>query len=85
LWLHDGRSSWYGFFGGFVLAIYGIVAPLQTANFGRVYAMYGSIFIVMSFLWGWKVEQVIPDRYNLVGALVVMIGVAIMVYAPRNS
>ena len=85
LWLKNGKSGWYGLFGGMILALYGIVATLQSANFGRVYATYGGIFIVMSLFWGWKVDQIIPDPYDMIGALIALIGVAIMFYAPRNS
>jgi small multidrug resistance family-3 protein len=84
LWLKANRPFWYGLIGGIVLAIYGIAATLQTANFGRVYATYGGVFIVMSLLWGWKVDQFIPDRYDIIGAFIALIGVAVMFYAPRN-
>ena len=84
LWLKANRPFWYGLIGGIVLAIYGIAATLQTANFGRVYDTYGGVFIVMSLLWGWKVDQFIPDRYDIIGAFIALIGVAVMFYAPRN-
>lgn len=84
LWLKEGRPLWYGIVGGFVLALYGMVATLQPAPFGRVYATYGGVFIVMSLLWGWGVDQRVPDVYDLVGATVALIGVAIIFYAPRT-
>ena len=85
LWLKDGKAMWYGLIGGLILSIYGIVATLQSASFGRVYATYGGIFIVMSLLWGWKVDQINPDRYDIIGAVIALIGVAIIFYAPRSS
>ena len=84
LWLREFKPAWYGLLGGAILAIYGIVATYQTENFGRVYAAYGGVFIVMSLLWGWKVDQITPDRYDVIGALVALIGVTIIFYAPRN-
>lgn len=84
LWLKENKPPWYGIIGGIVLAIYGVIATLQTANFGRVYATYGGVFIVMSLLWGWKVDQFIPDRFDIIGAFIALIGVAVMFYAPRN-
>jgi small multidrug resistance family-3 protein len=84
LWFKEGKPVWYGLLGGVVLAAYGVIAALQTANFGRVYATYGGVFIVMSLLWGWKVDQVMPDRYDIVGAVVALVGVAIIFYAPRS-
>jgi small multidrug resistance family-3 protein len=84
LWLRESRPVWYGLLGGVILAVYGVVATLQPANFGRVYATYGGVFIVMSLLWAWKVDQFVPDRYDMIGALVALFGVAIIFYAPRS-
>ena len=84
LWLRESKPVWYGLLGGVILAIYGVVATLQPANFGRVYATYGGVFIVMSLLWAWKVDQFVPDRYDMIGALVALVGVAIIFYAPRS-
>ena len=64
LWLRDAKSTWLGVLGGAVLVLYGIVPTLQPANFGRVYAAYGGIFIVLSILWGWKIDKIAPDRFT---------------------
>lgn len=64
--------------------MYGIVATWQPANFGRVYAAYGGVFIIMAILWGWKVDGFIPDRYDIIGGIVALIGMGIIMYAPRN-
>ncbi len=53
--LREGRSPWLALIGALALAAYGVVAPLQPANFGRVYAAYGGVFIVLSLAWGWGV------------------------------
>ena len=86
LWLREGRSFWYGLAGALVLIAYGIIPTLQPENvgFARVYATYGGIFIVLSILWGWKVEHVIPDRFDLIGGAVALVGVSIIMYAPRG-
>jgi small multidrug resistance family-3 protein len=60
------------------------VATLQPVNFGRAYATYGGIFIGLSILWGWLVDQVVPDKFDLLGALIALLGVFIIIYAPRN-
>ena len=60
-----------------------IVPTLQTASFGRVYAAYGGIFIVLSVLWGWQVDKVVPDAADIVGSIIALIGVGIMMYWPR--
>lgn len=84
LWLKEGKPLWFGIAGGVILALYGIVATWQTANFGRVYAAYGGIFIVMALLWAWKVDGFKPDRYDIIGALIALVGACIIVYAPRG-
>lgn len=84
LWLREGKPFWYGVFGGIVLALYGVVATWQTANFARTYATYGGIFIVLSLLWAWKMDGFRPDRYDIIGAIISLIGVCIIFYAPRT-
>ena len=83
LWLKSGKPFWYGILGGIILASYGIVATWQSAGFGRVYATYGGIFIVLSLLWAWKIDDFKPDRYDIIGAFIALIGVFIIFYAPR--
>ncbi|MBD2207545.1 YnfA family protein [Calothrix sp. FACHB-1219] len=80
LWLREGKPIWWGICGGIALAIYGIIATLQPANFGRVYAAYGGVFIVMAMLWGWKVDAVAPDIYDLIGAFFSLISVFVIMY-----
>lgn len=84
LWLRDGRAAWFALLGALVLAIYGIIPTFQPASFGRVYAAYGGIFIVLSILWGWQIDRVVPDRFDLLGGLVALFGVAIIMYWPRG-
>lgn len=82
-WWRNGAPAWVGLLGAATLIAYGIVPTYQTAHFGRVYAAYGGWFVVLSILWGWAVDKVQPDRYDLIGALVCLIGVAVIMYAPR--
>lgn len=84
LWLKEEKSVWYGIAGAIILALYGIVATWQTANFGRVYATYGGIFIALSLLWAWQVDGFRPDRYDILGALLALAGVCIIMYMPRS-
>ncbi|MHB9071908.1 MAG: YnfA family protein [Desulfobaccales bacterium] len=84
LWLREAKSIWLGILGGAVLVLYGIIPTLQPANFGRVYATYGGIFIVLSILWGWKIDKITPDRFDLLGGAIALIGVMIIMYWPRS-
>ena len=84
-WLREGKSLWYGLAGAIVLILYGIVPTLQPeGNFGKIYAAYGGIFIVMSLLWGWRIDDITPDRYDIIGAAIALIGVGIIMYWPRG-
>jgi small multidrug resistance family-3 protein len=66
------------------LTAYGFVATLQDdANFGRVLAAYGGIFVAGSLAWGVIADGFRPDRYDLAGAAICLIGVGVMMFAPR--
>ncbi len=82
-WLREGRGFSWGLLGAIVLIAYGIVPTFQPAHFGRVYATYGGFFIVLSLLWGWILDGNTPDRFDLIGAAVSLIGVSIIMYWPR--
>jgi small multidrug resistance family-3 protein len=83
LWLREGKSVWMAILGAFVLLLYGIIPTLQPANFGRVYAAYGGVFIVLLLLWGWKIDGVSPDAYDVIGGLIALVGVCVIMYWPR--
>ena len=85
LWLKEDRPWWYGVAGGIILAAYGVIATWQTSDFARVYATYGGFFIVMSLLWSMKFDGFVPDKYDIAGALIALLGVCIICYAPRSA
>ena len=85
LWIKEGKPLWYGIVGAIILALYGVVATFQTVSFARVYATYGGIFIVMSLLWAMKFDKYVPDKYDIIGALIALLGVCIIYYAPRGN
>lgn len=84
LWYKDSKPSWVGVIGGAILLGYGVVAAMQPSNFGRVYAAYGGVFIVMALLWGWKIDKITPDKYDVIGATLALIGAFIIFFAPRK-
>lgn len=80
-WLRGGRSWPWGLGGGAILFLYGVLPTLQReSTFGRVYAAYGGVFIVMVLLWGRVVDGWHPDRYDLLGAGVALVGVTIILW-----
>lgn len=82
-WWRNGSPWFVGAFGAAVLFLYGIIPTYQLAHFGRVYAAYGGVFVVLSILWGWGVDRLAPDRYDILGGMISLIGVAIIMYWPR--
>jgi small multidrug resistance family-3 protein len=84
LWLRENRSLWLALGGATLLVLYGIIPTLQPASFGRVYAAYGGVFIVLSILWGWSVDRIMPDRFDLIGGVIALVGVLIIMYWPRG-
>ena len=84
LWLRGGKSAWLIPPAAAILFLYGVIPTFQQAEFGRVYAAYGGVFVVLSVLWGWGIDGVRPDRYDILGALIVLVGVAVIFYAPRS-
>ena len=83
-WVKEGKSIWIGILGGIILAVYGVVATMQTSNFAKVYSTYGGFFIVLSLLWAYKVDNYTPTKYDIIGALIALFGVCIIYYSPRN-
>jgi small multidrug resistance family-3 protein len=82
--IKEGRGVLFALAGAVALAGYGAIAALQPdANFGRVLAAYGGVFIVGSLLWGVIFDDFRPDRYDLAGALACLVGIAVIMYAPR--
>jgi small multidrug resistance family-3 protein len=77
-------SLWFAVVGAIVLIFYGIVPTFQPTHFGRVYAAYGGIFIVMAMLWGWRIDKIPPDKFDMIGGLIALIGVCIIMYWPRT-
>lgn len=71
--------------GVLALGLYGFVATLQPeSHFGRVLAAYGGVFVAGSLAWAVALDGFRPDRYDLLGAALCLVGVAVIMYAPRG-
>ncbi len=79
-WMRKHKPLLWALVGGMVLAVYGVVAALQPiTEFGRTYATYGGVIIALALVWGIVVDGFRPDRYDVLGALICVVGVMVMV------
>jgi small multidrug resistance family-3 protein len=82
----EHRGLWWIAGGILALGAYGFVATFQPdPNFGRILAAYGGIFVAGSLTWGMLVDGFRPDRWDITGALICLIGVFVIMYAPRAA
>ncbi|WP_448852203.1 YnfA family protein [Corynebacterium sp. 335C] len=80
----DRGLLWVGA-GVIALGLYGMVAAMQPdADFGRVLAAYGGVFVAGSLVWAMVMDGFRPGRWDLIGAAVCLLGAAIIMYAPRG-
>lgn len=84
--MKEHRGWAFAIAGAASLVAYGFIAAQQPdAEFGRVLAAYGGVFIGGSLLWGMVADGFRPDRYDLVGTLLCLVGVAVIMYAPQPA
>lgn len=81
-WRH-GAPWTTGAAGALTLVLYGVIPTYQPAEFGRVYAAYGGIFIILSFLWARVFDGKIPDFPDIVGGAICLVGAGVIMYWPR--
>jgi small multidrug resistance family-3 protein len=76
---------WWAVLGSVILVAYGFLPTLQPIDsFGRIYAAYGGFFIVLSLLWGWGLDGDQPDRGDVVGSSIALVGVCVLLFWPRQ-
>ena len=84
LWRKEKKTAALAALGGVILFVYGIIPTLQPAEFGRVYAAYGGIFIVSAVIWGRVIDKKKPDKYEIIGSIAAIVGALVIFYAPRG-
>ena len=82
IWSRGSRSLWL--LGGAAVAL-GLFAWLLSFHptAGRAYAAYGGVYVAMAVAWGWLIERVQPDRWDIIGACVALLGMSIIAFGPR--
>lgn len=85
-WLRLGKTALWLFPGMLALALFAYLLTRVDAAFaGRAYAAYGGVYIAASLLWLWLIEGTRPDRWDLTGALVCLLGAGIILLGPRGA
>jgi small multidrug resistance family-3 protein len=84
LWWREGRAAAVAAAGLVALFAYALLQSQQAFIFGRAFAAYGGVFIVAAQLWGWWIDGRVPDRWDLTGAAICLLGVSVMLWGPRR-
>ncbi|MBB5874874.1 MULTISPECIES: YnfA family protein [Xanthomonas] len=85
LWLREQRSAWLLLPAAGSLAAFVWLLTLHPAASGRVYAAYGGVYVAVALLWLWTVQGMRPTRWDLLGAGLCLLGMAVIMFAPRQG
>jgi small multidrug resistance family-3 protein len=85
LWLKQDKSILLLIPTALSLALFVWLLTLHPTASGRVYAAYGGVYIFVALLWLWVVDGVKPTMWDVVGGLVALVGMAIIIFAPKNA
>lgn len=85
-WVRLGKSAWWIAPGVASLILFAYALTFVNSDAaGRAYAAYGGIYITASLIWLWAVEGMRPDRWDMTGAAICLIGVGVILFAPRGA
>jgi small multidrug resistance family-3 protein len=83
-WLRSGRSAWVILPGMVSLALFAVcLTRVESAYAGRAYAAYGGIYVVSSLAWLLGVERIVPDRWDLLGGAICVVGTLVVLFGAR--
>ncbi len=85
LWLRHGKSIWLLLPAALSLGLFAWLLTLHPTGAGRTYAAYGGVYVASALLWMWAVEHQTPDRWDLLGVAVSLLGMSIIAFAPRGN
>jgi small multidrug resistance family-3 protein len=85
LWLKEGKSVWLLLPAALSLALFAWLLSLHPTAAGRVYAAYGGVYVFVAILWLWIVDGIRPTLWDIIGVTVALLGMAIIMFAPRHT
>jgi small multidrug resistance family-3 protein len=84
LWLNQRAPAWVLLPAALSLALFVWLLSLHPAAAGRVYAAYGGVYVATALAWLWLVDGIRPQWWDGVGVVIMLVGAAIIVLAPRH-
>lgn len=85
LWLKEDKSVWLLLPAALSLALFAWLLSLHPTAAGKVYAAYGGVYIFVAILWLWIVDGIRPTLWDIIGVTVALLGMAIIMFAPRHT
>ncbi len=85
LWLRKGAGAWLLLPAAASLVLFVWLLSLHPTASGRVYAAYGGVYVTIAIGWLWLVDAVKPTRWDLLGALLCLAGMAVIMFSPRPA
>lgn len=85
VWLRKGGSAWLLLPAAASLALFAWLLTLHPTASGRVYAAYGGVYVTVAIAWLWWVDAVKPTRWDLIGAALCLLGMGVIMFAPRTA
>ncbi|MBL1266052.1 YnfA family protein [Candidatus Methylomicrobium oryzae] len=85
LWLTQGKSPWLLVPAALSLTAFAWLLSLHPTAAGRIYAAYGGVYIFVAILWLWLVDGIRPSLWDIVGSSVALVGMSIIMFAPKNA
>jgi len=85
LWLRQGRTAWLVIPAAVSLAVFAWLLTLHPQAAGRTYAAYGGVYVATAVAWLWLVDGQQPDRWDVIGALVCLVGMGLIYFGPRSN
>jgi len=84
LWLRRSAPAWVLAPAAIALAAFAWLLTLHPTAAGRTYAAYGGVYVAVAILWLWRVDGIRPDRWDLIGSAVALVGMALIMFGPRG-
>ena len=84
MWLRQGKNVFWNLPGLLALTVFALaLTRIDASNAGRAYAAYGGIYILSALIWLWAVEKTRPDKWDVIGVAICLLGTAVILFGPR--